>query len=100
MVALWVSQGAAVQLGAIGPMILGRYHRICRWLPLTASTSVAVYAMIVGLAAPTWGIYGAAVGAWLLCLVFVAIPCVLLLRHMARGRAARDSVCTARESIV
>ena len=71
MMSLWLSQGTAVQLGAIGPMILG-------------STSVALYALLVGALALRWGLGAASGGAWALCLVGVAIPAVLFLRHVGR----------------
>lgn len=69
MLSLSISQGQAVQGGAVGPLVLG-------------STSVCMYAMTFGgfpsslLSQP----FGAAAAAWVIAVVFGSIPAALFLR--------------------
>ena len=69
MVSVWVSQGEAVQGGAVGPMMLG-------------SSSVSVFALLV---IPFFGLFSpllAVIIAWLLAVLITSLPSVLLLRMM------------------
>lgn len=69
MLSLWLSQGQAVPVGAVGPMMLG-------------STSVATYALLASLALPALGPWGA-LPAWLLATLGVSLPAGLWLRTRA-----------------
>lgn len=69
MLSLWLSQGQAVPVGAVGPMMLG-------------STSVATYALAASLALPALGPWGA-LPAWLLATLGVSLPAGLWLRTRA-----------------
>eukprot|EP00048_Salpingoeca_helianthica_P003110 m.64040 g.64040 ORF g.64040 m.64040 type:complete len:346 (+) comp12500_c0_seq1:38-1075(+) len=77
MISLWVSQGSDVQIGAIGPMVLG-------------STSVSLYGVLLGLLAPIWGLPAAVVGVWFICLATISIPSVLFLRRIMQSRAKTE----------
>jgi hypothetical protein len=61
MVSLWMSQGEAVQVGAVGPMMLG-------------SGSVSFYAVFAAWALPTLGSVPGAAVAWLAAVVLVTMP--------------------------
>ena len=61
MIALWLSQGEAVQAGAVGPLMLG-------------STSVAVYALLATMTLPSWGLVVGSFGAWLGSVALVSVP--------------------------
>ena len=76
MVALWLAQGAAVPVGATGPMMLG-------------ATSVQVYAMVVAEAATSleWPFGAAVVFAWVVAVLGVSLPVILWLRCLAARRA-------------
>lgn len=60
MISVWVSQGEAVQSGAIGPMMLG-------------SASVAGYAMAARVLMPILGGWGA-LAAWILAVAVITVP--------------------------
>lgn len=61
MVSIWLSQGEAVQAGAVGPMMLG-------------SSSVALYALLCILTFPTLGTIGGVVSAWFGSILLVSVP--------------------------
>ena len=61
MVALYFSQGAAVQLGCIGPLMLG-------------SVSVGFYAVCVGLLAPVTTVPAASAISYVICVVTLPPP--------------------------
>jgi len=67
MVSLWVSQGEAVQIGAVGPMILG-------------GTSVSVFALLAAWMIPTWGMVAGCSGAWFIAVGGITLPAWLWLR--------------------
>ena len=69
MVSLWISQGEAVQAGAVGPMMLG-------------STSVSTFALLAGVLFPRLGVGPGAVVAWLLATAAVTVPAWLWLRRL------------------
>lgn len=73
MVALWFSQGEAVQAGAVGPMMLG-------------SSAVASYALMAAFLIPALGISLGAVVAWFTAVMTTTIPAWWWL---SRGRHAR-----------
>ena len=68
MVALWLSQGPQVPLGAAAPMMLG-------------GASVSVYALISMWALPSFGIMVGSVAAWLLSIILWTIPAFGLLKR-------------------
>jgi len=68
MVALWLSQGEAVQAGAVGPMMLG-------------SSSVAAFALLSVVTMPTLGTATGAVAAWLGAVCTTSVPAWLWLRR-------------------
>ncbi|MEE2779068.1 MAG: hypothetical protein VYE15_00990 [Myxococcota bacterium] len=68
MAALWLSQGEAVQAGAVGPMMLG-------------SSSVAAFALIAAIVLPAFGNPIGAVVAWLSAVCLTSIPAWLWLRR-------------------
>ncbi len=61
MVALWLSQGEAVQAGAVGPMMLG-------------SSAVATYALFAAVAIPALGMTLGVICAWLGAIVTTTLP--------------------------
>jgi len=61
MVSLWVSQGHAVQVGAVGPMILG-------------CTSVSVFALLAAWTIPLWGIWVGCTVSWFGSVATVTLP--------------------------
>ncbi len=61
MVSLWLSQGEAVQGGAVGPMMLG-------------STAVATYAILAALTLPSFGLVLGSAAAWLGAALFATLP--------------------------
>lgn len=61
MVALWLSQGEAVQAGAVGPMMLG-------------GTSVAAYALLATWLLPSLGLALGSLLTWILSVVAVTVP--------------------------
>ena len=69
MVSLWWSQGEAVQVGAVGPMMLG-------------ATSVAAFAVLSAWAFPFLGVFLGVVFSWVASAVLITIPSVLWLRRM------------------
>ncbi len=77
MVSLWLSQGEAVPVGAIGPIVLG-------------SSSVSVYALVAAMTMPALGGWGVLV-AWSVAVLGVSAPAagLLSLRRdpLARTRA-------------
>ncbi|MGK0359890.1 MAG: hypothetical protein ACI9U2_002196 [Bradymonadia bacterium] len=73
MISVWISQGEAVQGGAIGPMMLG-------------SASVAGYAMGARVLMPWLGAWGALV-AWILAIAVITIPAWLWLGARRRRMA-------------
>lgn len=72
MVSLWHAQGAAVPVGAVGPMMLG-------------STSVAAYALLAAWLMPAVGPAAGAALAWIAAVMFTSVPANAWLR---RRRAA------------
>ncbi len=64
MVAVWWSQGEAVQGGAVGPMMLG-------------STSVSAYAILAAWWIPTLGVALGATLAWVVSVTAVSVPSAL-----------------------
>jgi len=68
MVSVWISQGEAVQAGAVGPMMLG-------------SSSVAVYAFVAAFAIPQFSVVLGATIAWLSAISLISIPAWLWLRE-------------------
>lgn len=75
MVSLWISQGEAVQAGAVGPMMLG-------------STAVSVYALLATLSLPHLGLVWGSVVAWKGSLIFATLPAWWWVqRHPAVPRA-------------
>ena len=76
MVSLWLSQGEAVQAGAVGPMMLG-------------SGSVSAFAVLSAWTLPLWGPVGGTVTAWVLAVVCVTTPAWLWLQR--RSRATLDA---------
>jgi hypothetical protein len=68
MVGLWVSQGQAVQAGAVGPMMLG-------------SVAVAAYAMLfAGLAPAVGDPFAAAAITWVVAVLLSSVPIAFFLR--------------------
>ena len=68
MVSIWLSQGEAVQAGAVGSMMLG-------------SGSVSVYALIVGFSIPNYGVLLGSIIAWLGAVLFVSLPAIYFVRR-------------------
>lgn len=71
MVSLWLSQGEAVPVGAVGPMMLG-------------SASVAVYALLAATTLPALGTVLGTLAAWILAVLLTSIPAGLWLSTRAR----------------
>ena len=61
MVSVWISQGEAVQAGAVGPLMLG-------------SASVSLYAIASAFSIPALGVWLGAASAWLLAVGAISIP--------------------------
>ncbi|MEC7946371.1 MAG: hypothetical protein VX265_02320 [Myxococcota bacterium] len=77
MVSLWVSQGEAVQSGAVGPMMLG-------------SASVAMFAAVGAWSLPAFGPTAGSALAWLASALLVTLPAwAWLQRRARRERASR-----------
>jgi hypothetical protein len=72
MVALWVSQGEAVPVGAVGPMMLG-------------STSVSAFALLAATLMPLAGPLPGALLAWLGAVLLVTLPAWLFLESLSRA---------------
>jgi len=70
MVSIWVSQGESVQLGAVGPMILG-------------SSSVAFYAVFASLFYPLLGVFLGGITTWLSSVLLISLPAWFYLRHQS-----------------
>ncbi|MCK6520756.1 hypothetical protein L6R49_04865 [Myxococcota bacterium] len=70
MVSLWLSQGEAVQSGAVGPMMLG-------------STAVSAFALIAAFALPAFGVVLGCVVSWFGAVLLVSLPAAAWVR---RGR--------------
>jgi hypothetical protein len=66
MVSLWLAQGEAVPVGAVGPMMLG-------------SSSVAAFALIAGFTFPAWGELWGALFAWIFSVSAITLPAHLWL---------------------
>ncbi len=71
MVSLWLSQGEAVPLGAVGPLILG-------------SSAVAGYALLAAWLLPALGTAAGAVAAWLGAALLCSLPAALWLSRRPR----------------
>lgn len=69
MVSVWLSQGEAVQSGAVGPMMLG-------------SSSVALYALLCIPAFPTIGLWLGTISAWLGSILLISVPAWIWLKRM------------------
>ena len=78
MVSLWVSQGEAVQAGAVGPMMLG-------------STSVAVFCVLAAWTIPTLGVGWGTVSAWLGATLGATLPAWLWLHRPETAQERLDS---------
>jgi len=78
MVATWLSQGAHVPTGAVGPMTLG-------------TLSVSAYALLATMLFPHLGMVSGAALCWVLAVCLVSVPSYLFLRQhpLRRDRAAR-----------
>ncbi len=78
MIATWLSQGAHVPTGAVGPMTLG-------------TLSVSAYALLATMLFPRLGMMSGAALCWVLAVCLVSVPSYLFLRQHAlrRDRAAR-----------
>ena len=61
MVSVWISQGEAVQAGAVGPLMLG-------------SASGSLYAIAAAFSIPTLGVWVGSALAWLLAVGCISIP--------------------------
>ncbi len=61
MVSIWLSQGEAVQAGAVGPMMLG-------------SSSVALYALLCIVTFPMFGNILGVLSAWLGSILLISVP--------------------------
>jgi hypothetical protein len=72
MVALWISQGEAVPVGAVGPMMLG-------------STSVSAFALLAAPLMPLMGPGTGALLAWLGAVLAVTVPAWVFLESMAEA---------------
>jgi hypothetical protein len=70
MVSLWLSQGEAVPVGAVGPMMLG-------------STSVATYALLAAVLMPALGLGPGSALSWLIAATCVTVPAWLWLERHA-----------------
>ena len=70
MVSLWISQGEAVQAGAVGPMMLG-------------ASSVSGFALIAALTLPVLGALWGTALAWVLAVCLVTVPAWLWLQRRA-----------------
>lgn len=73
MLGLWLSQGEAVPAGAVGPMMLG-------------ATSVAAFALLVGVSAPSLGLGLGVAVAWVGAVAFTTVPARVFLVWRARVR--------------
>ncbi|MCB9778720.1 MAG: hypothetical protein H6742_09175 [Alphaproteobacteria bacterium] len=71
MVSLWLSQGEAVPVGAVGPMMLG-------------SSSVAAYALLAAWALPALGLVAGPAVAWVCATVLTSVPAGLWLASRPR----------------
>ena len=67
MISVWISQGSAVQGGAVGPMILG-------------SNSVSAYTLLAAVSIPSLGAGLGAAVAWLAAACFISVPSWFFLR--------------------
>lgn len=82
LVATWLSQGAHVPTGAVGPMTLG-------------TLSVSAYALLATVLFPRIGVFPAAVLCWIAAVSFVSVPSyVYLKRHALRRDRAAQGRCT------
>ncbi|MFT5683903.1 MAG: hypothetical protein ACI8RZ_004835 [Myxococcota bacterium] len=70
MVSLWISQGEAVQSGAVGPMMLG-------------ASSVSSFALVAALTIPAFGAGWGSLLAWILAVGLVTVPAWRWLEHRA-----------------
>ena len=69
MVSIWLSQGEAVQSGAVGPMMLG-------------SSSVALYALLCIVTFPALDLWIGTIIAWTGSIMLVSVPAWLWLKRM------------------
>ena len=69
MVSIWLSQGEAVQAGAVGPMMLG-------------SSSVAVYSLLCIATFPIFGLWLGVIAAWVAAILLVSVPAWMWLERM------------------
>ena len=67
MVSIWISQGEAVQGGAVGPMMLG-------------SSSVSVFALLAIVIFPVSGPFWGSVFSWLLSVICTSVPSAIWLK--------------------
>ena len=73
MVSVWVSQGAAVQGGAVGPMMLG-------------SSSVSCYAVLAAYIYPQLPLMWAVLFAWFGSILLISLPAWLFLARLEKCR--------------
>jgi len=67
MISVWLAQGKAVPMGAVGPIMLG-------------SSSVSVFSLSAIWTLPWLGVAVGALTSWLLAIMVVSIPCWFFLR--------------------
>lgn len=79
MVATWLSQGAQVPTGAVGPLMLG-------------TMSVSAYALLAAALYTRMPVAAAAALCWVLAVGCVSVPGFLWIRRVRRVHAARSSV--------
>ncbi len=82
MVSLWISQGEAVPLAAIGPLALG-------------SGSVSLYCLVAMVAIPYFSIVSGVCFSWLVSIVFHTVPCYFYIKwrsSVAAKKAERETM--------
>jgi len=75
MVSVWISQGAAVPMSAVSPMMLG-------------SSSVSIYALAAIFTIPRFGAATGALTAWLASILIISIPSWFFLQWSRREKAS------------
>lgn len=79
MVATWISQGAQVPTGAVGPLMLG-------------TMSVGAYALLAAVLFPRMHVAAASAACWVTAVCAINVPGYLWVQHVRRRHAARTSV--------
>lgn len=75
MISTWLTQGKAVPMGAVGPIMLG-------------SSSVSAYALSAIWTLPWWGALWGSIASWLFAVCVVSVPAWIFLRRRPRGPGA------------